>query len=346
MSEIRRDYLLDRWVIIATERAKRPTDFVTTRERVVEKGLCPFCPGNEELTPPAVLAYVPRKGEVDRRKDDDENRVRGWLVRCVPNLFPALRPSVRFDLKRDKLFTRATAAGHHEVVIESPNHNEHPGVARVSQLTLVVKAYLDRLNHFARNPSLRYVSIFRNHGKEAGASLSHAHTQIIASPIVPALIKEEVEASTRYHNESGGCIFCEIVESESGGPRVIFQNRDYVAFTPWASVHPFEFWLLPRRHMGSLSEVTTVEGIRSLARALRACFGGLRRLLNDPPYSCGFHLTLTTKSQYHWHLEVYPKLSEWAGFERSTRMFINAMSPEIAAGSLRGAIREELKEIK
>ncbi|MFQ6084951.1 MAG: DUF4921 family protein [Candidatus Bathyarchaeia archaeon] len=339
---IRKGYLLNRWTIIASERARRPTDFIVTRKKRTEKGPCPFCPGNERLTPQAVLAYLPSRRGIVRHRDSDGERATGWLIRAIPNLYPALLPSNKFEVKTHGLYTRGTATGYHEVLIESPNHDEHPGTARIDQLSLVIRGYIDRLKEFARSPVVRYVSIFRNHGREAGASLSHAHSQIIATPMVPAMIEAEVAAFRKYHKDRGRCIFCDIIRCEAKGSRLIFENEHYIAFTPWASVCPFEFWLLPKGHMACMSELTDSRDIRSLAYSLRKCFGGLRRLLNDPPYCSGFHIAPVEEESYHWHLEVYPKLSQLGGFEKSTGMFINTMSPEDAAQSLREAVKREL----
>lgn len=344
-NELRKDYLLDRWVVIATQRKKRPTDFVKAPEKRQE-GLCAFDPGNEHMTPPAVLVYLPQNGGI--RKDKDRNGVRhkNWLIRVVPNLYPAFSPPEKEEAEFEKSdFTLQKATGHHEVIVESPQHNEHLGVARMSQAVHVVNAYIDRLRDLSSKPYVKYVSIFRNHGIEAGASLSHAHTQLIATPFVPKTVEEELKASEGAFKRDKQCIFCGIAEKESRSDRFIWESDDFTVFAPWAGVHPFEFWLFPKEHQCCLLDLSQTQ-VKSLAEALRVSLGGLNSILNDPPYNFGFHqMTTEAFEYYHWHLEVYPRLSIWAGFEKSTGMFINVVSPEDAAKHLQEAMLEEEKKI-
>jgi len=344
-NEVRKDYLLNRWVVIAKERKRRPTDFVKKVEER-EVGVCPLCPDNEHMTPPAVLVYLRSNGEI--RKDRDQNgfRHKNWLIRCVPNLYPAFTPPDKEKVKVKESPVLANAVGHHEVLIESPRHDEHLGVARVSQLVHLINAYVDRLNDLSAKPYVKYVEIFRNHGLDAGASLSHAHTQIIATPFVPRIVDEELRACKRFWTKTKKCLFCDILRKEKDGPRFIWENDSFVVFAPWASVHPLEFWILPKKHQSTLLDVSQGE-INSLAEAFRACFGGLNSLLNDPSYNFGFHMAPSKEAQdyYHWHLEVYPRLAIWAGFEKSTGMFINVVPPEDAAAELREAVRAEEKNL-
>jgi len=345
-NEMRKDYLLSRWVVIAKQRKRRPTDFV--REEVKrEVGVCPLCPGNEHMTPPAVLVYLRSDGGVRKEKDENGYRHKNWLIRCVPNLYPAFTPPAKREKFEAKgCFGLVRATGHHEVLVESPRHGEHPGVARVSQLGYVVDAYVDRLRELCGKPYVRYVSIFRNHGLEAGASLSHAHTQLITTPTVPRIVDEELRASREAWKKNHSCAFCGGLERERSSPRFIWENRGFVVFAPWASVHPFEFWLFPKRHQCCLLDLTQAE-VKALAEVLRVSLGALNRLLKDPPYNFGFHQMCTrgASDYYHWHLEVYPRLSIWAGFEKSTGTFINVVSPEDAAESLREAATEERKNL-
>ncbi|MEM2393434.1 MAG: galactose-1-phosphate uridylyltransferase [Candidatus Bathyarchaeia archaeon] len=339
-NELRRDYLLDRWVVIATERGRRPTDFAKKEAVQAKAGICPFCPGNEHMTPPAVLVYLETSGKVEKAKDDDGFRHKNWLVRCFPNLYPAFVPPKDEEKQRQTLKGEfAAAVGHHEVLIESPVHDEHPSDARIPQLVHVVNAYVDRLRELSSKPYVRYVSIFRNHGLEAGASLSHAHSQIIATPFVPKIVREELRASGKFWREKGECIFCQIIKRERNGPRFVMENQDFAVFAPYASVHPMEFWVFPKRHMASLLEISEKE-VENFVKTLKACFGGLKSLLNDPPYNFAFHTALgkNASKHYHWHLEVYPKLAIWAGFEKSTGVYINTVSPETAAESLKKVV--------
>lgn len=335
LNELRKDYLLSRWVVIATHRKQRPTDFKKEpATRRVDKSQCPFCPGNERKTPPAVLVYLKGEEGIMSERDTDGVRHKNWLIRCVPNLFPAFSPP-----ENHEGVASGKAAGHHEVLIESPNHNAHPSVASIGQLVHVVNGYVDRLRALSSKPYVRYVSIFRNHGAEAGASLSHVHSQIMATPIVPTIIDEELRASKAFYEANARCIFCDILQSEKGSPRFVWENEHFMAFAPWAGIHPFEFWVFPKNHQESLSDMQP-RAVERLAEALKTCLGGLDSLLNDPPYNYGFHVApkATAGASYHWHLEVYPKLSTWAGFEKSTGMYINVVPPEDAAANLKQAI--------
>ena len=343
-NELRKDYLLDRWVVIATERKRRPTDFVQKPTEEIRHKDCPFCPGNEHMTPPATLVYLTENGEIIKEKDSNGFRHKNWIVRCIPNLYPAFSPPNKHETFEIKENRHAKAFGYHEVVIESPRHDEHPGKARISQLIHVINAYLDRLKFFEEKPYVKYVSIFRNHKREGGASLSHAHSQIIATPIIPRIIKEELEASRKEWEKSQKCVFCKIIKKERNGPRFIWENSEFVAFAPWAGVNPFEFWIFPKRHESSPLEMNKDE-IRGFAEALRLCLGSLQSLLNDPPYNFGFHIAPVGDYKfYHWHVEVYPRLAIWAGFEKSTGMYINVIPPEDAAKSLREEMNSKLEK--
>lgn len=337
-NELRKDYLLDRWVVIATERGRRPTDFAKQERQQAKAGVCPMCPGNEHITPPAVLVYLRSDKEIKKEKDKDGHRHKNWLIRVVPNLYPAFSPPKdriisKQILKNENL---CLAVGHHEVLVESPIHDEHPADAGIPQLTHVVNGYIDRLRELSAKPYVRYVSIFRNHGLEAGASLSHAHSQIMATPGIPRIVKEEMTASKAYWKKNKRCVFCDIMTRERGGPRFIMENPKFMAFAPYASMNPMEFWIFPRRHQTSLLETSASE-VRMLAETMKTCLSRLKTLVNDPPYNYGFHMATSKEATeyYHWHLEVYPRLAIWAGFEKSTGMYINTMTPETAAESLR-----------
>lgn len=341
-NEIRKDYLLDRWAIISPQRKKRPYDMVKKSEEK-KVGACPFCPGNEHMTPPATLVYVQTASGVKKEKDEGGKVHKNWLVRCFPNLYPALSPPP-VEMKGTKVkaeFTRMDAFGHHEILVESPNHNEHPGVARISQLIHAIDAALDRVRDFSRDPYVKFTLIFRNHGIDAGASLSHPHMQLAATPMIPRTIKEELDASEKIWREKKVCVFCDILKKESEGPRFIWQNDGFLVFAPWASINPYEFWIFPKIHQPTPLDMTN-EQKSNLAEALKASLGGLRNLLNDPPYNFGFHIAPYQGifDYYHWHIEVYPKIAIWAGFEKSLAMYINTVQPEDAAENMRGIIQK------
>ncbi len=340
-NELRKDYLLNRWVVIATERGRRPTDFAKQKKESAQASVCALCPGNEHMTPPAVLLYLKSNGKIRKDKDENGFRPKNWLIRCVPNLYPAFAPpkeqTDQAQIMKSNSF--GYAIGHHEVLVESPNHDEDPADAELPQLVHVINAYMDRLRELSAKPYVQYVQIFRNHGREAGASLSHAHSQIIATPFVPTIVEEELTASKDFWNQHEKCVFCDIMEKESKSPRLVHDNSGFVVFAPYASVHPMEFWILPKKHDANILSLTQTE-IEAFAQTLKASLKGLKDLVNDPPYNYGFHLSINRDAEdyYHWHLEVYPQLAIWAGFEKSTGMYINTVTPETAAAELRKAI--------
>jgi UDPglucose--hexose-1-phosphate uridylyltransferase len=340
-NELRKDYLLDRWVVIATERGRRPTDFAKQKREPAKASFCPLCPGNEHMTPPAVLVYLKQNGEIVKDRDENGFRPKNWLIRCVPNLYPAFAaPKEQIDqvriMKNDHF---GSAIGHHEVLVESPCHDEDPADAELPQLVHVINAYVDRLRELSAKPYVQYVSIFRNHGLEAGASLSHAHSQIITTPFVPTIVEKEIAASKNFWNQHERCVFCDIIERESKSPRLALDNARFVVLAPYASVHPMEFWILPKKHDTNLLDLTQTEK-EAFAETLKASLKGLKDLVNDPPYNYAFHLSTDRDAEncYHWHLEVYPRLAIWAGFEKSTGVYINTVTPETAAAELRKAM--------
>jgi UDPglucose--hexose-1-phosphate uridylyltransferase len=342
-NELRKDYLLDRWVVIATERGRRPTDFAKPKPEAAKTAVCPMCVGNENMTPPALMLYQKENGEIKWSQDPlVGERPKNWLLRVIPNLYPAFSPprqpeDERQIVKSDYLWD---AIGHHEVIVESPNHDEDPADTELPQLELVINAYVERLKELSAKSYVKYVSIFRNHGLEAGASLSHAHSQIIATPIVPTTIKEEQKAAKSFFEEHGKCVFCDIIEREAKGPRLVSEDADFMVLAPYASVNPMEFWIIPKRHSPNILNLIAPE-ISAFAKNLKASLKALKTLVNDPPYNYGIHLSLNSDAQdsYHWHLEVYPKLATWAGFEKSTGTYINTVTPETAADSLRKTIK-------
>lgn len=341
-NELRKDYLLNRWVVIATERSRRPMDFAKQKTNSEQNSVCPLCVGNEHMTPPAVMLYLKQNGEVKTDRDHNGTRSQNWLVRVIPNLYPAFTPpkapADQTQIMKNESF--GCAVGHHEVLIESPNHDEDPADAELPQLTLLINAYVDRLRELSAKPYVKYVSIFRNYGKEAGASLSHAHSQIITTPTVPRIPAEEMAASKKFYDQHKKCVFCDIIEKETKGPRMVLDNQHFVVFAPYASVHPLEFWILPKKHASTMLDLSKTE-IEALAETLKTSLKALKTLVNDPPYNYCFHLSINRDAEnyYHWHLEVYPCLSILAGFEKNTGMYINTVKPETSAEELRKTLQ-------
>jgi len=338
-NELRKDYLLNRWVVIATERARRPTDFAKKKSDSSKPATCPLCPGNEHLTPPASLVYIQKNGLIQKDCEGPESRSKDWLIRCIPNMYPAFSPPTRFDSGQIMVSQNfGYAVGHHEVLVESPIHDNHPSDAPLPQLVHLINAYKDRLRTLSQQPYVGYVQIFRNHGLEAGASLSHAHSQIIATPFVPAIPDEELSASKSYFTQHGSCVFCDLIKAELLTQRLILDSPHFTVFAPYASVQPLSFWIVPKRHASNFLELTQDE-TEAFALTLKTTLKALKNLVNDPPYNYGIHLSIDHEAQeyYHWHLEVYPALAIWAGFEKSTGMYINTVTPETAAAELKKA---------
>ena len=286
-NELRKDYLLNRWVVIAIERGRRPTDFAKPKQEAAKSSVCPMCVGNEHMTPPAAMLYQKENGEIKKSQDPlTGERPKNWLVRCIPNLYPAFSPP-KEPQDAEEIVQNPdllNAVGHHEVIVESPNHDEDPADAQLPQLELVIDAYIDRLKELSAKPYVKYVSIFRNHGLEAGASLSHVHSQIIAMPTVPTTVQGEFDASREYYNSHGTCVFCDIIEREMKSPRLISDTADFAVLAPYASVNPMEFWILPKKHAINILGMSKSE-VSAFAQILQTSLKALKDLVNDPPYN-------------------------------------------------------------
>jgi len=316
-------------VIISTDRQKRPNDFRLERAAVLGREQCPFCPGRESLTPPEVLSY---------RQNGSPPNAPGWDLRVVPNKFPALQVEGSLDRAGEGMFDRMNGIGAHEVIIETPDHDRTLAAMSEPEIERVLWAYRERMLDLKRDVRLKHVLVFKNHGAAAGATLEHTHSQLIALPIVPDFVREEIEGAGRHFAIKERCVYCDIVHQDlADGRRVIVENADVVALAPYAPRFPFETWLLPKRH-GSRFEEAPRHEYESLARALKAVLQRMDRALEQPPYNLIVHTSPfvgDTSAVYHWHVEVMPKLTRVAGFEWGTGFYINPTSPEEAARVLR-----------
>ena len=331
MPELRKDPVTGRWVIISTERRKRPNDFRFERPSIIGREECPFCPGQEALTPPEVLAYRQNGGGANSRD---------WVVRVVPNKFPALQVEGGLDREGDGMFDRMNGIGAHEVIIETPDHDKTFATMSEPEIERVLSAYRERLLDLKQDRRLRYILVFKNQGATAGATLEHAHSQLIALPVVPDFVREEIEGARRHFEAKERCVFCDIVRQEmASGTRVIQENADIVALAPYAPRFPFETWLLPRRHASRFEEAPRHE-YESLARLLKSVLVRIDRALESPAYnlivhSAPFNDANHATDHYHWHVEILPKLARTAGFEWGTGFYINPTSPEEATRVLK-----------
>jgi UDPglucose--hexose-1-phosphate uridylyltransferase len=331
LSELRKDAITGRWVIISTDRRKRPTDFRLERQTLIGAEYCPFCAGREDMTPPEVLAY---------RQDGSAPNAAGWDLRVVPNKFPALQVEGNLDREGEGLFDRMNGLGAHEVIIETPDHGKTLQTMSEPEIERVLRAYRERVLDLKRDIRFRYIVIFKNHGAAAGATLEHSHSQLIALPIVPGLVREEIEGARQHFASKERCVFCDIVRQEvAAGRRVIHENAEIVALAPYAPRFPFETWLLPRSH-GARYEEASRQQYESLARMLKSVLARMNRVLESPSYNMIIHSLPFSEQMtdfYHWHVELIPILVRTAGFEWGTGFYINPTSPEEAAQVLRTA---------
>jgi UDPglucose--hexose-1-phosphate uridylyltransferase len=328
MPELRKDPVVERWVIIATERARRPMDFAPEPPPPRRIEDCPFCPGREDRTPP----------EIYRSGGPEDGP---WTVRVVPNKFPALHgdgDGGEVHATGEGIYDRIEGVGAHEVVVESPDHFAGLGTLPAAHVGEILGAYRERLLALRKDPRLEYVLIFKNHGVQAGASLEHPHSQLIATPILPELIAEELEGALRYFRMKERCVWCDVVRQERrSGSRLVLEDERFVAVAPYASRFPYETWILPTAHRPHFESLQPDE-VDALARLLRELVARLGRLFVDPPYNFALHtapLKAADPEHFHWHLELMPKLTRLAGFELGTGFFINPTPPEDAARFLR-----------
>jgi len=331
MPELRKDPVTGRWVIISTERRKRPTDFHLERSTIIEEKYCPFCAGREALTPPEVLSY---------RQNGGGPNSPGWDLRVVPNKFPALQVEGNLDREAEGMFDRMNGIGAHEVIIETPDHGKTLATMTEPEIERVLWAFRERVLDLKQDRRFRYILIFKNHGAVAGATLEHTHSQLIALPIVPDFVRDEVDGARRHFMAKERCVFCDIVRQEvASGQRVIHENADIVALSPYAPRFPFETWLLPKSH-GARFEEAPRQAYESLARMLKTVLMRMNRALETPPYNLIIHSAPFSEDAadfYHWHVELMPKLTRTAGFESGTGFYINPTSPEEATAVLRAA---------
>lgn len=307
--ELRKDYVLDRWVIIAPQRGKRPVDY--SRESASSSGSCVFCPGSEHLTPKEI-GRLGTKGS--------------WRMRWFANLFPAVGMDAKQPLHSGSLLVSSAAYGSHEIIVETPSRTRQLWDLGLPAVIELFGVYMQRINALASAPGIRYVSVFKNHGGSGGASLAHSHSQVIATGFIPLIIKEE-SISVR----NGICRYCMVIEAERKGARLCFENRSAVAFSPYASRFNYELWIFPKRHATALSDLSRAE-LRDFAEILHR---SLRRLKSiGVSYNYFLHCA-SSGSKLHFHLELAPRIAAWAGFELGSGVTINTVSPEAAAGFYR-----------
>ena len=320
--ELRKDPIVERWVIISTERLGRPQELSCAPP--IRLLVCPFCAGNERLTPEAVIA-VPA-GD-------------GWQIRIVPNTFPALQGDEMVILSPSGLFDIMAAVGVHEVVVECREHETNLAHCSAEHIADLCRALAERVRLLGADRPDLYPLIFKNHGASAGASLEHAHSQFMGLPMTPILVQQELDAARAYDGAEGHCIFCDLVERErSLGERLVLETPRFVVLAPFASRFPCELWIVPRTHRSHFERATDSE-VAEFGHVYHRVLRLLDAGLDDPPYNSVVHtapLDQPDVRYYHWHMEVLPRLTGIAGFECGTGMNINPVPPEQAAAYLRG----------
>lgn len=330
MPELRKDPITGRWVIVATDRARRPSDF--SRETVPPPSMrfCPFCYGNEQKTPPEVLAF---------RHEGAPNQP-GWSVRVVPNKFPVLGIEGELSRQGEGMYDKMSGIGAHEVIIETPDHKLTLPEMAEKNVEEVLWAFRDRINDLKRDRRFRYIVIFKNHGESAGATLEHTHSQLIALPVIPKRVREEVDGARTYYDFKERCIYCDIVRHESqAAVRMVTETDRFVVLEPYAPRFPFETWIVPKRHESHFENAEPAT-LQNLAWVLRSTLRKIDKVLERPPYNFVLHSAPVQEAalnHYHWHIEVIPKLTKVAGFEWGTGIYINPTPPEESAKFLRDA---------
>ncbi|MDA8402376.1 MAG: galactose-1-phosphate uridylyltransferase [Deltaproteobacteria bacterium] len=360
MSELRQDPTTREWVIIATERRRRPhefgSDFSSKKDNAANlqeySKDCPFCSGNEYLSPHETASY---------RTLGTNTNSKGWWVRVIPNKFAAL--SLNFEENAQVyegvravnpdfsgyFFPRATEVfrikpgiGAHEVVIDTPRHNEQLPFFSDKQIQELFLMYRERYLNLRVNSKFKYIIIFKNSGANAGTSIVHSHSQIIATPIIPLTLRNNISQARFYYDEVGRCIFCDMIQAEIvDGRRIILQTADFIVFHPFASTSPFETWIMPLSHEPCFSNIS-IDKIKALAVIVKKILKGMYDALNDPDYNFVFNnppIADEKEDYYHWSLRIIPRLTMKAGFEIGTGMSINTAVPEETAEFMRGFLK-------
>jgi len=338
MAELRKDPILNRWVIIATGRSKRPGSYHVEKEVSYTKPeKCPFCEGHEKMTPPEVFALRAKKSRPDTP---------GWKVRVVPNKYPALKLNLPLEKSGIGMFNMMAGFGAHEVVIETPDHKKEAKDQTIGEIEDWIGALQERARTLYSDKRFKYAMIFKNKGRSAGASLSHPHHQIIATPVTPKRAKEKLAGALEYFKLKKRCIFCDIIKEEKDiAERVVCENEAFIAFCPYASRFPFETWILPKEHCLDLYDKRIVDKNSFLASILKTILQKLSRAIGEPDYNYIVHTAPnrlpkegywdTIEEDYHLHIELFPRLVKTAGFEWGSGFYINPTPPEAAAKFMR-----------
>lgn len=328
VSQLRQDLVTGDWVVIATGREKRPDEFKKSEvaaEIQTKQDDCVFCHPEKTGQEKDLLIYKTTANE--------------WTLRIFPNKYPAFAPSKARRIKHQEEgpYFWVEGVGYHEVIV-THDHEQHMGQMDPLQIAEILDAYQTRYFELMSKKSVNYIEIFHNHGKSAGASIVHPHSQLAAIPVISPYIQSELDGADRFYTANKNCVYCTMLEWElEHKKRVIFENRDFVAFCPFASRSAFEVWVLPKKHKPYFERISDEEKIEA-GEALSEALGKINRALNNPDYNFYLHTSPCDGKDYghyHWHLEILPKTSIWAGFELSTGIEVSTIEPERAAEYLK-----------
>jgi len=337
MPELRKDPIIGRWGIIATERARRPDQFSGQASEAPPEKPCPFCEGQEGHTPPEIYAVRPRHSAPNTP---------GWELRVVPSIAPFLRIEGELGRRGRGVYDLMNGIGAHEIIIETNAHIANMADLSDEQVARVISCYIDRITDLEKDERFKYVLVFKNYGWAAGGGrLKHSRSQLIATPINPKRVKEELVGAKFYYDYHERCVFCDLIKQEiESKERVILDIDGFIAVTPFAARSPFEVWILPKKHSCDFTSLDPNARLQ-LGCILKRVLAKLRKGLNDPPYNYVLHTApfqrkkigywKTIGQDYHWHIEIMPRLTRVAGFEWGTGFYICPLPPEDAAKFLR-----------
>jgi len=331
MPELRRDPIMGRWVIIDSEHLKGPSDFPKEDNTPTRQAICPFCPGRESQTPAESDAIRPQGAQTN---------ISGWLVRTVPNKFPVLISEGLLQKEGIGIYDQMNGIGAHEVLIENPDHDKILTDLTHDEMRLVVSQYQSRFRQLSQDSRFKYVVIFKNFGSSAGATVEHTHSQIIALPMVPKAVLEELRGAEHYHQYRGRCVFCDMIAQEyQDKERIVAENAAFIAFCPFVPRYAFETWIMPKSHSADFALIDeTAQG--QLAQILQDVLKRMKKVLGNPSYNYYLHMApigYANPACYHWHIEIIPKLTRSVGFEWGTGLHIVPTFPQEAARFLREA---------
>ncbi len=327
-SHLRRDPITQRWIVISPERADIPKATLPPRPTGLPPEACPFCPGKEAMTD--------REIYVEREAGSPANGP-GWWVRVVPDVHPILHIEGGLGKRAEGMYDSMNAIGAHEVLIETPDHDQHWSTLEPLQLERALRAAQQRMLDLRHDVRFRHVIWAKNHG-QVTSLFQHPHSHIVASPFVPRAIEEELKGFGDYARWKERCVLCDVVKQEiADGRRVLLQEGSFLAFVPFASPFPFETWVVPVKHWHDYGEITP-DALRDLACALRGVLRCFRATLDDPPFGFVLHsspLGELARDDFHWHIELVPRPLAVLGLEWGTGIYINPVEPEEAAARLR-----------